>query len=197
MVYRILSLDGGGAWALIETRALIELYDENTTGHEVLSDFNLAAANSGGSIVLAGLIENLKLSQILSYFEDQAKRKSIFSPTTSFGDRVLEGVTGLGPKYSAENKLQALQRLMPSRGNGPLTQAVVGVRRPGSTEDVRILITGFDYDRNKAAFFRSKAAKAPQWGNGDTSAVTVAEAVHASTNAPVNYFDAPAYVDAP
>lgn len=195
MVYRILSLDGGGAWALIETRALIALYDENTTGHQVLSDFNLVAANSGGSIVLAGLIENLALGQILSYFEDQAKRKSIFSPTSSFGDRVLRDLTGLGPKYSAENKLQALQRLMPNRGNVPLTQAVTGIRRPGFNEDVRIVITSFDYDRNKAVFFRSTASASPQWGVGDTSAVTVAEAVDASTNAPVNYFDAPAEVE--
>ncbi len=34
MAYRILSLDGG-AWALIEVRALIALYDAGTTGHEV------------------------------------------------------------------------------------------------------------------------------------------------------------------
>jgi hypothetical protein len=42
MGYRILSLDGGGAWALIEVRALIDLYDENTTRHQVLADFDLA-----------------------------------------------------------------------------------------------------------------------------------------------------------
>ena len=50
--FRILSLDGGGSWALIEVKALIALYGAGATGHEVLSHFDLAAANSGGSIVL-------------------------------------------------------------------------------------------------------------------------------------------------
>ena len=84
MAYRILSLDGGGPWALIEVKALIALYGSpNITGHEVLSDFNLVAANSGGNIVLGGLVENLTLGRLLDYFQDEAKRKSIFSPTTS------------------------------------------------------------------------------------------------------------------
>src|ERR1700687_3675172 len=103
MTYRILSLDGGGAWALIEVRALIALYSESTTGHEVLADFDLIAANSGGSLVLGGLVEDLRLGDLLGYFEDEGKRKSIFSPTRSWGDRALRFLTGMGPKYSAEN----------------------------------------------------------------------------------------------
>lgn len=197
MTYRILSLDGGGAWALIETRALISLYSENTTGHQVLSDFNLVAANSGGSLVLGGLVEDLSLGELLGYFEDQTKRKSIFSPSSSLGDKVLHDLTGLGPKYSAVNKLPALQRLLPQRGNRPLSQAVANIRRPGFNEDVRLLIVGFDYDRSRATFFRSAAASGPQWGQGAISAITLAEAIHASTNAPVNYFDAPALADVP
>jgi hypothetical protein len=192
MTYRILSLDGGGAWALIEVRALIALYDENTTGHQVLGDFDLAAANSGGSLVLGGLVENLRLAELRSYFEDEAKRKSIFSPTASWGDRALRDLTGLGPKYSAEDKLPAIQRLLPNRGNLGLAQAVAGIRRVGFPDDVHLLIIGFDYDRNRAAFFRSASAAGPQWGEGAGTAVTLAEAIHASTNAPVNYFDAPA-----
>jgi hypothetical protein len=55
----------------------------------------------------------------------------------------------------------------------------------------RLLIVGFDYDRERAAFFRS-------WDSMTTSRrvdrldPTLAQAIHASTNAPVNYFDAPA-----
>src|SRR4051794_26260797 len=44
MAFRILSLDGGGSWALIQVRALIELCGEATQGHEVLRQFDLAAA---------------------------------------------------------------------------------------------------------------------------------------------------------
>ena len=66
---------------------------------------------------------------------------------------------------------------------------VYGVR---PSEDVHLLITGFDYDRNRATFFRSSAASGPTWGTGEAAGITLAEAIHASTNAPVNYFDAPA-----
>jgi len=105
---------------------------------------------------------------------------------------VLRDLTGLGPKYSAQAKLPVLQRLLPKYGNLPLPRSVAGIRRPGASADVHLLIIGFDYDRNRAAFFRSASASGPAWGQGQTTSVTLTEAVHASTNAPVNYFDAPA-----
>ncbi len=192
MNYRVLSLDGGGSWALIEVKALIALYGENTPGRSVLEDFDLVAANSGGSIVLGGLVEGLTLGQILALFEDQARRESVFSPTHQLGDKLLRDLTGLGPKYSAANKLPALQNALPSKGTLPLDQVVAGVRRSGSQQDLHLLIVGFDYDRNRAIFFRSSEASGPAWGAGATADVTLAEAIHASTNAPVNYFDEPA-----
>ena len=192
MNYRILALDGGGTWALIQVKALIALYDENTSGRTVLADFDLVAANSGGSIVLGGLVEDLKLGEMLAFFQDETKRRSVFSPTQWFGDRVLHDLTGLGPKYSAENKLSALQNALPNRSTKPLGIAAQGVRRQGSNEDVHLLIVAFDYDRERAAFFRSAPAGGQSWGSGDAAEITLAEAIHASTNAPVNYFDAPA-----
>jgi hypothetical protein len=137
-------------------------------------------------------VEDLQLGEILAFFQDQTKRESVFSATHSFGDRALHDLTGLGPKYSAENKLSALQNALPTKGSVPLGEVVAGVRRPGANEDVHLLIVGFDYDRNRAMFFRSSAAGAPAWGTGEMAEVTLAEAIHASTNAPVNYFDAPA-----
>lgn len=192
MTYRILSLDGGGTWALIQVKALIALYSENTPGREVLRDFNLVAASSGGSIVLGGMLENLKLGEILNLFEDQTTRKSIFSDTEVIGDRVLRDLTGLGPKYSTKNELPALKRVLADTGNTPLTEVASGLPGHGSDQDLHLLIIGFDYDRNRAAFFRSAESSGPEWGKGETANVTLAEAIHASTNAPVNYFDAPA-----
>ena len=80
MDYRILSLDGGGTWALIQVKALMQLYGAETTGHEVLKDFDLVAANSGGSIVLGALLENMALTKVLQLFEDEAIRRTIFLP---------------------------------------------------------------------------------------------------------------------
>ncbi|MGC9996295.1 MAG: patatin-like phospholipase family protein [Terriglobia bacterium] len=192
MSYRILSLDGGGTWALIQIKALMALYGETATGRSVLQEFDLVAANSGGSIVLGGLVEGLPLRDLLNLFEDQAQRESVFSPTRSFGDTVLHDLTGFGPKYSAENKLSALESAFPEKGTAALTRAAEGIRRPGSDADVHLLIIAFDYDRNRAAFFRSSPASGPEWGTGETTEVSLAEAIHASTNAPVNYFDRPA-----
>jgi uncharacterized protein len=191
MPYKILSLDGCGTWALIQVRTLIALYGPNATGHQVLANFDLAAANSGGSLVLAGLVEDLSLSQIAQYFLDDTKRRSIFSPTSSIFDHVLEALLGMGPKYSTAAKLPALETLFPSTGTKQLYGIMNGVPGPGGAP-VHLVITGFDYDRNRAVFFRSAAASAPDLGVGEPASVTLAEAVDASANPPVNYFDAPA-----
>jgi hypothetical protein len=191
MPFRVLTLDGGGAWALIEVRALINLYGENTTGHQVLSNFDLVAANSGGGLVLAGLVEDLPLQAILQYFMDEDKRRSIFSPTKNVVDEALEAVLHFGPKYSASAKLPAIERLLPNTGDNPLEDSMKKVIGPTGSP-VHLLIVGFDYDRSRAVFFRSAPAGRPGWGDGQPADITLAGAVHSSTNAPVNYFDAPA-----
>ncbi|HEY6347215.1 MAG TPA: hypothetical protein VIY49_37465 [Bryobacteraceae bacterium] len=83
MNYRILSLDGGGTWALIQVKALIALYngDDKTAAQTVLQDFDLVAANSAGSIVLGGLVENLTLGDLLGLFESQTCESRARPPT--------------------------------------------------------------------------------------------------------------------
>src|SRR5260221_82967 len=161
--YRILSLDGGGSWALIQVKALMELYGPDKPGREVLQAFDLVAANSGGSIVLGCLVENLSLSKILAFFNDEVQRRSIFSKSDSIVDQTLHDIAGIGPKYSEKKKLTALQRALPQRGNLSLPDAIAGIRRTGASEDLHILITSFDYDRNRATFFRSTPATGPEW----------------------------------
>ena len=73
---RVLSLDGGGAWALIQVLALAAIYTPQTCGHEVLRDFDVIAANSGGSLVLGGLLENLTLQKLLGYYCQSAAAPS-------------------------------------------------------------------------------------------------------------------------
>jgi len=190
MGYRILSLDGGGSWALIEVRALIELYSPTTTGHQVLADFDLVAGNSGGSQVLAGLLEDLPLKDLLAYYQDEAMRRSLFSPTPNWLYRWLNRHIGIGPAYSTHRKLEVLQEHLPKTGSKTLAEAAKGLGRGAA--DIHILIIGFDYDANRSAFFRSGSTVGPGWGHGHAADATLAEAIHASTNAPVNYFDGPA-----
>jgi hypothetical protein len=167
------------------------LYGKSTTGHDLLRNFDLVAANSGGSLVLAGLVENLTLGEIFQYFMEEDNRRSIFSPTTMVGDDLLRLILGVGPKYNAAAKLPAIERLLPKTGDAPLAGCTDKVIGPNGSP-VHLLIVGFDYDRNRATFFRSAAAGGPDWGEGQPAKVSLAGAVHASTNAPVNYFDAPA-----
>jgi hypothetical protein len=75
---RVLSLDGGGTWALIQARALQKLFTDDTAGWVVLEAFDVVVANSGGSIVAGGLVANKKLSEIVALFEDLQRRESVF-----------------------------------------------------------------------------------------------------------------------
>lgn len=190
MAFRILTLDGGGTWLLIEIRALIDMFGETARGHDVLGVFDMVAATSGGSLVLAGLVENLSLGELLALIKDHERRASLFPPTRDRGDRVLSALTGLGPKYSAAAKLPAIGRLLPATGRLPLAGITRGIEGPGG-RDVHLLVVAFDYDRNTGTYFRSSAT-AVDFGADAAARVSLAEAVHASSNAPVDYFDAPA-----
>ncbi|HWB33154.1 MAG TPA: patatin-like phospholipase family protein [Acidobacteriaceae bacterium] len=188
-----MSLDGGGSWALIQVKALMQLFPggANTSGRDVLKEFDLVAANSGGSIVLGCLIDNHPLGEILSLFRDEQERRSIFAATGNIGYQLTEEIAGFGPKYSAEKKLKALRHVLARCGDHALPDAVKGIAGHNG-QDIQVLIAGFDYDRLRARFFRSQASGGEGYGSGAQANVTLAEAIHASTNAPVNYFDGPA-----
>ena len=66
--YRILSLDGGGSWALLQVIALQKIYGTHAGGHDIFEKFDLVAANSGGSITLAGLLTGKTLDEIRQFF---------------------------------------------------------------------------------------------------------------------------------
>lgn len=194
--FRILSLDGGGSWALIQVMALQAHYSENTRGHEILKDFDLIAANSGGSITLGGLIENLSLNDLLSsYFMDEVKRKQIFSAIPlgeEVGDAVYR-IIGIAPKYSTLAKLTALQRQLPHFGATKMA-TIPGRIAQTTGKSPHFLISAFNYDTCRATFFRSNLKSVAASGAPPLNP-TLAEAIHASSTAPVRFFDAPAKFD--
>ena len=49
--YRILSLDGGGSWALIQAKALGAIYGAETDGWSILNRFDYAAKIPGIEVV--------------------------------------------------------------------------------------------------------------------------------------------------
>jgi hypothetical protein len=187
--YRILSLDGGGTWAVIQVLTLIDLFGCAATGHEVLKRFHLAVANSGGAAILASLAVDHRLSDILELYTDETKRRSTFQRTWW----PLARASGFLPQYSTRKKRAALskylgpgadQRLLDWHGKHPRL--------------ANLLITGFDYDVQRAQMFRTNPRSlARALHTTLPRGVTLLDAVDASTNAPVNYYDEPAHVQPP
>lgn len=190
---RILSLDGGGSWAVLQVMALQKIYGIDASGHDVLSNFDIVAANSGGSITLGGLIENKTLRALRDdFFLSLQERQSIFVRAGFFDDpeAALLRPLDVGAKYSAHAKLQGLRRVFTQYGDVPLSKLPAAVNCAHFPD---IIIAGFDYDRTRGYLFRSNR-NSPARSPGDVLDPTLAEAVHASSNAPVLYFDAPARV---
>ena len=187
--YRILSLDGGGTWALIQAKVLMDMYGADTEGERILANFDLVAANSGGGIVAAGLIANLSPAKILNLFFDEHCRNSLFQELPLY-KRLLR-IIGMGPQFSTAGKLHGLSQVL----GGKATNALTGLSIPNRHgKDLRFLFMGYDYDRDRGTIFRSDcnspAANFPR----SASAASVIDAVNASSTAPVQYFDEPAVV---
>lgn len=191
--YNILTLDGGGSWAILEAMALGELYGYNTPGQQILNKFTLAASNSGGSIILAGLAVNFSPQDLIDRLNNQTLRNSIFVKNHN-----LETALGL-ERYDASKKLPALQAVLgqaPCGSNADLPLNQVSLLTTVPNPPCKLLICAFNYDRLRAEFFRSDV-NSPAASAKGSAQPTLAEAVHASSNAPVVYFDAPAEFKSP
>lgn len=166
-------MDGGGSWAIIQAMTLAKLYGDTRPGQQILNQFDLVTANSGGAIVLAGLMADFTPEQVIDLFNNPAKRGLIFVPNFLR----LPGVE----KYDAAAKLQGLRQVLGHAGGQSLSTFAL---------KCKVLIPAFDYDRQRVQFFRTDP-NSPA-GSPDAPEPVLAEAVHATSNAPIKYFDAPA-----
>lgn len=199
MSYKILSLDGGGSRALIQARVLFDLYGD-LTGHELLRKFDLVIANSGGSVLLGLICTNRRLSDIVAIYRDPEKLKRVFPrlrPFERFWERILRWLD-LGPKYSTARKLEGLREVMGTSENKKEIVDTYFNELPGligkneSGRDVLLVISAFDYFRERVSFFRSDPNTVAARFSPQYFQVTLGEAIHASTNAPVSFYDRPA-----
>ena len=114
-MYRILSLDGGGSWAVIQVMALQRIFGQKASGHEVLAHFDLVAANSGGSITLGGLLEDKTLNSLVDdFYLQEAQRRKIFVEAGLFDDIEATGLRqiGIGAKYLTHKKFDGLRDVL-------------------------------------------------------------------------------------
>src|SRR5258706_6426273 len=196
--FRILTLDGGGSWALIEIMALIDYVgSRNASGHDVLRRFDLVAANSGGSLVLGGLAINMTLGDLYDLFADpqKNKRKLIFAHLSFFSD-VTDGIFrqfGIGAKYDTQKKLEGLRAIVGTDGDRTITSLPDWIGPGARNRQPQFMICSFDYDSKRARFFRSDD-QSLSGSFGPHLDPKLVEAVHASANPPVNYFNNPALV---
>ncbi len=193
--YRILSLDGGGCWSLLQVLALEDLYGD-LPGHDLLAHFDLVAANSGGAIVAAGLAEGLPLGEIKQFFLSADKRRAFFRPLP-WSEKYLGlysflRFADLGPRYAEASKRATLCDVLPRTGALPLHDLPDRIQRE-TGHRTEFLLIAFDRDLERALFLRSQRDSRAASSSEGISA-RLAEAVNASSNAPVNYFDRPAPV---
>jgi hypothetical protein len=199
MAFRILSLDGGGARSLVQILTLMDLYRSGgqlLTGHTVLADFDLVVANSGGALVLGGLIKDLRLADIRDFFRPEPLGRTLFARDPRSDRRLARfgrRLTGSAPRYATQAKLDGLRALLNGEagepGIGDVTLDGLHTRLRGST---RFIITAFDEERRREILFRSDPDSAAACF-GIPAVATLAEAIHASTT-PDGIFDAPAEV---
>jgi predicted acylesterase/phospholipase RssA len=188
---RILSLDGGGSNAGVHARTLGRLYGPDTPGRDIIRRFDFVAGNSGGSIVLTALCCNYTPHQIAEFYNDPATLRRMYSPKWISAIPLLRCIL---PRYSAKGKFEALKWIFDrNRQNGePLPSDIKMANwKDHLKKDVNLLVTAFDYDRERAAFFRSNRGS-PTKSSTRANDPTLVEAVHASTNAPIRYYDEPA-----
>jgi len=190
---RILSLDGGGSHAGMHARTLGALFGPDTPGRDIIRQFDFVAGNSGGSIVFTALCCNYTPGDIAAFYNDPATLRRMFSPKWIAGIPLLRDVL---PRYSSKGKFEALKWIFDRhRQDGeppPSTIRLQDWPRYLKSE-VNLIVTAFDYDRERAAFFRSNLASRAK-SSAPAVEATLVEAVHASTNAPLRYFDQPAEV---
>ncbi len=185
MSYKILSLDGGGSWAILQAMALQEIY-KGKSCKEILAEFDLVAANSGGSLILACMMEFDDMQKIIELFFIEKKRNKIFSKIHLFEGEIenkIGQILGIGPKYNTKRKLEGIEKSLPKYGKELFT----GISEKLGLK-TQFLVTAFDYDFQKAIFFSSD----PLHYDNNIYENTLAQTVHASSNAPIKYFDEPA-----
>lgn len=201
---------------MTQLQVLADRFGADTSGHEILSHFDMIAANSGGSLTLGGLVCNLSPAQMIKNASDEEKRRQMFSPIRpthhflpngiiQFIVRIVNFFKGrneipfaFGPRYRTTKKGKFL---MDEHGiyeghhsdfSPRLSLRTLAMKRQNLFSGKPLpflLIASYDAMNHRAKFFHS-----PRPGDSDNSNgnVLLGRAIHGSTNAPVNYFDQPA-----
>lgn len=182
---------------MVQVMILQDRFGEHAHGHGILRNFDMAIANSGGSIVLAGLCLDMRLSEIRRLFEDVDVLQEIFS-------RVIPGSSLTGRFSAKEKKVALTKHLIASNTEALSADSFLSTIPSAIGKTIRIIVTGFDYSRSRAVYFRSdrnspmesseilKKVSSGTYTASHYEEISLLDAVHVSSNAPVEFFDKPA-----
>lgn len=204
--FRILSLDGGGTFALIQAKVLDDLFP-GEDGHQVLSHFDLVSACSGGAIVAAALIEGYMPREIYGLFNNIVNRHALFGRLPWYRS-LLQLLTGIisplspvGHRFTTEGKLEFLHRILPTMGttslqslDGILNNSIASMRARINVVGgpISVLFVTYDFDSDRARMMRTNVSSPAASFPHREQHATLAEAAHASSTAPINWFNKPA-----
>ena len=189
---KILSLDGGGSFAAVEAKALGKLFGMNRPGDEIIAQFDVVAATSGGSVVAAALCCGFTPGEIAALYRDPDSVRRLFSPRWV---APVPGLRSILPRHSAERKRASLGAVLErhQQPGAPNCHSALSAWHARFDGKVNLIFTAFDYDRERATFFRSNMASATK-STTKPFDVSLLDAIHASTNAPIVFFDKPALI---
>lgn len=185
MAKKVLSLDGGGSWSILQAIALREIYKDTDVGtncRNILNQFDVISANSGGSLMLAGMIEKADedIDEVIKMFKNEELLQEIFSKLKAWErsiPEILARLAKVGPKYKAKRKIDGIKKALKNTG----TLLMKDLRGQLSLHP-QLVICGFDYDLSRAVFFKTELT---------ATNYSLADVIDATSNAPVNYFNEP------
>lgn len=174
-MYKVLTLDGGGSWAVIQAIALKEMFP-NKTSLEILNEFDFIAGTSGGALMLAGLLEFDTIDKVIEVFGSEDELSKIFDKKL-----FVREDSSIVSRYKTKDKYEALKNLLQNTGAKNLNTL-----KAEKNLKAHLLITAFDYDLERGVYFRSDLKP------DNNSNISLLNAVHATSNAPIMFFDEPA-----
>ena len=139
--------------------------------------------------MLAALAENYTIQGAIDVFSQKEKRNSIFSKNTYKEKFIPVSFFGgkFGPKYSTKRKKEAFDSLFKTVSRIPMEKLSEHIGKPS----LRISIATFDALNNRAKFFKSYGSEKDTYDS-----LSITQAIHGSSNAPIQYFDFPAKMKA-
>lgn len=147
MVFRILSLDGGGMRGVVSSHILKQV-EERLGGGPLRQHFDLIAGTSTGAIIAGAIAAGLSASDIFKIYENEGREIFPYQTYWTLKRVPLLFKYGLSaPKFSDQGLMKVIYRHLQDITLGDIT--------PTSPYGLHLLITSYDTVRRRPIIFKS------------------------------------------